>query len=70
MEKEAIDRKQLLHEINCLISGYCEGCLLQKHHADESGKRKSHKFCISKCTVGGQIKELGSRLTGKRKTEK
>ncbi|RHW42285.1 zinc-finger domain-containing protein [Neobacillus notoginsengisoli] len=70
MEKETIDRKQLLHKINCLFSEYCEGCFLQKVNSDEGGKRKSHKFCISKCTVGGEIRELGSKLTGKKKGKK
>ncbi|RDU36414.1 zinc-finger domain-containing protein [Neobacillus piezotolerans] len=66
MEKEAIGRKQLLQEINCLIQGYCEGCFLYRQNVLDSGKRKSHKFCISECTVGGQIKELGCRLAGNR----
>ncbi|WP_316569859.1 zinc-finger domain-containing protein [Neobacillus sp. YIM B06451] len=70
MEKEAIVRKQLLEEINYLIQCYCDGCFLYRQNVLDSGKRKSHKFCISECTVGGQIRELGCRLQGNPVEEK
>ncbi|WP_253701524.1 zinc-finger domain-containing protein [Bacillus sp. FJAT-27445] len=70
MKREAIERKQLLEELNFLIQHYCDGCFLYRQNVLDSGKRKSHKFCISNCTVGGEIKELGGRLTEIRLNEK
>ncbi|OCA91533.1 hypothetical protein A8F94_03025 [Bacillus sp. FJAT-27225] len=60
-----MDRKLIFNEINALLAGYCDGCFLQKQNMNDAGRRKSHKFCISQCTVGAQLKSLGSQLSGK-----
>ncbi|WP_442853234.1 zinc-finger domain-containing protein [Bacillus sp. EB01] len=65
MEKRTIERRQLFREINSLLVQYCDGCFLQKQNLADSGRRKSHKFCISQCTVGEQLKSLGDQLSGK-----
>ncbi|RSD26566.1 zinc-finger domain-containing protein [Mesobacillus subterraneus] len=55
-------RKQILAEVETLLSTYCNGCFLKKHHQQENGKRYAHRFCITECTVGNQIKACGNRL--------
>ncbi|WNS73955.1 zinc-finger domain-containing protein [Bacillus sp. DTU_2020_1000418_1_SI_GHA_SEK_038] len=55
-------RKQIFDEVEELMITYCQGCLLHKHHKDEKGRRYAHRFCITKCTVGEQIKLTGSKL--------
>ncbi|PLR77213.1 zinc-finger domain-containing protein [Bacillus sp. V3-13] len=56
-------RKELLHEMGELMSHYCEGCFLHKHHRKEKGKKYAHRFCITQCTVGEKIKAYGNKLS-------
>ena len=57
-----MSRKEILAEVENLLSTYCNGCFLKKHHKHEKGKRFAHKFCITECTVGNQIKTCGNKL--------
>jgi hypothetical protein len=56
-------RKQLFKEVEQLMKQYCDGCFLYQHIKTEQGKRRAHRFCITKCTVGERIKSYGSRLS-------
>ncbi|MFB6466083.1 zinc-finger domain-containing protein [Cytobacillus sp. Hz8] len=58
-----MDRKKLLDEMDYIMSQYCENCFLYKYHRDEKGKRFAHRFCITKCTVGEQLKYFGKELS-------
>jgi hypothetical protein len=59
--KEA-DRKELLTQVEALMSQYCDGCFLHLQLKKESGKRFAHRFCITQCTVGEQLKEYGRKF--------
>ncbi|MEH7441617.1 zinc-finger domain-containing protein [Bacillus sp. JJ1122] len=59
---KSLTRKEILAEVETLLSTYCNGCFLKKHHQVEKGKRFAHRFCITECTVGNQIKSCGNRL--------
>lgn len=56
---------QLINEIDCLFSTYCEGCLVRAALRKEKGKTAAHSFCIHACTVGEEIKEIGAKLQKK-----
>lgn len=56
-------RKKIYEQMEDLMVTYCHGCLLYKHHKEEKGRTFAHRFCITKCTVGEQIKQIGSKLT-------
>jgi len=58
-----LSRKQIFQEVEELMKNYCRDCFLQKLHRDEKGKRYAHRFCITECTVGEKIKEIGKKLT-------
>ncbi|MGG7618010.1 zinc-finger domain-containing protein [Bacillus coreaensis] len=58
-----LSRQQILREVEELMGRYCKECFLHKHHKDEKGRRYAHRFCITSCTVGEKIKEVGKRLT-------
>ncbi|WJY28552.1 MULTISPECIES: zinc-finger domain-containing protein [Sporosarcina] len=57
MEKAAI-----ISDIDELLDEYCEGCLVKKTLTSERGKAEAHKFCIKECTVGDQLRFLGSEM--------
>lgn len=52
-----------MKKIESLMVEYCDGCFLNKHLKEESGRRFAHRFCISQCTVGNEMKEYGKKLT-------
>ncbi|MFE8702153.1 zinc-finger domain-containing protein [Cytobacillus sp. FJAT-54145] len=58
-----MNRRQILQEVEELMTSYCKGCFLHKLHKDEKGRRYAHRFCINKCTVGEKIKNYGEKLT-------
>ncbi|MBL5767054.1 zinc-finger domain-containing protein [Heyndrickxia sporothermodurans] len=58
-----MERSKLLLEINELLSTYCGDCLVKAALRKEYHKTYAHQFCIQKCTVGEQLKELGKQLT-------
>ncbi|WOV85464.1 zinc-finger domain-containing protein [Sporosarcina jeotgali] len=52
----------VITEIDELLDMYCEGCLVKKQLTQERGKTEAHKFCIRECTVGDQLRFLGSEM--------
>lgn len=52
----------VISEIDELLDTYCESCLVKKHLTDERGKAEAHKFCIRECTIGDQLRFLGSEM--------
>lgn len=62
-------RKDVLAVVDHLLTAYCNGCFLKTHHRNENGKNFAHKFCITECTVGEEIKKYGKSL-GNEKAEK
>ncbi len=57
-----LNKIDLIQDIDELIDRYCEGCFLKKQLREERGKSGAHKFCITGCTVGEQLKFLGTEL--------
>ncbi len=55
-------RKQIYEELEVALS-FCEGCFLQKHFRKQNGRTFAHQFCLSQCTVGEKLKQLGNELT-------
>ncbi|NRD80508.1 zinc-finger domain-containing protein [Bacillus sp. BRMEA1] len=55
-------RRELLSQMELVMKQYCEGCFLHQHLKKEGGRRKAHRFCITQCTVGEQLKEYGKKL--------
>jgi Zinc-finger len=60
--KLSLKRKKLFYSVDTLLTTYCKGCLIYKHLKNEKGKCSAHKFCITQCTVGDQIQELGKKI--------
>ena len=60
MSKKA-KRMMLLDEVNRTLQDYCEGCFLYRTHRKEHGRLYAHKFCLSYCTVGQKLKEVGNK---------
>jgi hypothetical protein len=52
----------IMLEIDTVIDTYCSGCFLKRQLAKDKGKTAAHRFCIDGCTVGDQLKFLGSQL--------
>ncbi|WP_100331356.1 zinc-finger domain-containing protein [Bacillus xiapuensis] len=55
-------RKQVFDQVENLLQTYCQGCLLKATFRKEYGKAYAHKFCITQCTVGEQLKKCGEQL--------
>ncbi|HEY2420707.1 MAG TPA: zinc-finger domain-containing protein [Neobacillus sp.] len=55
-------RRELLTNVDFLMTSYCDGCFLHKQLKQEGGRRVAHHFCISQCTVGEKLKEFGKKL--------
>ncbi|RJS62464.1 zinc-finger domain-containing protein [Bacillus sp. PK3_68] len=49
-------------EVEEILQTYCDGCLLKVTFRKEKGKAYAHKFCITKCTVGEQLRKCGEQL--------
>ncbi|WP_110927677.1 zinc-finger domain-containing protein [Bacillus massiliglaciei] len=56
------DRRRVFKEVEEVLDHYCQGCFVKKHFRKEKGKTYAHQFCISECTVGAKLKELGNAL--------
>ncbi|MBO8177416.1 zinc-finger domain-containing protein [Aeribacillus pallidus] len=56
-------RKEVIAQVDELLTMYCDGCWLKAHFRKEFGKTFAHKFCIQQCTVGEKIKKIGRKLT-------
>lgn len=52
----------IINEIDDMLSTYCEGCFVKAQLRKDGGKTAAHRFCISECTVGTQLKFLGQEL--------
>lgn len=55
-------RKKLYEDIEENLA-ICEGCFIQKHFRKQIGRTFAHQFCLSQCTVGEKLKQLGKELT-------
>ena len=58
-----LKREVVFTEIEKLMIDYCQDCFLYKHNREEKGRCSAHRFCITNCTVGEEIKKLGSKLS-------
>nr|WP_241864557.1 zinc-finger domain-containing protein [Staphylococcus massiliensis] len=56
------EEKKAIQSIDKLMNQYCHRCLLKTHLRKAYGKTHAHQFCISECSVGKQIKQLGNEL--------
>ena len=50
-----------IEKIDELMNTYCDKCLL-KTHIRKQKENTSTSFCISECSIGKQIKQLGNEL--------
>lgn len=57
-----MNRKEIFCRMGELMDTYCTDCFLYKYHRSEKGRNYAHRFCITQCTVGSQIKSYGKRL--------
>jgi len=57
------NRKVFYQSIDYLLTNYCQGCFLYQYHKKEHGKSYAHQFCIKKCTVGEELKNIGKKLS-------
>ena len=55
-------RKEIFCRMEELMDTYCTDCFLYKYHRSEKGRNFAHRFCITECTVGEQIKRYGKKL--------
>ena len=62
MERRSEQRVQVLNEIEQTLETYCSDCFVYRYHRKDFGRTHAHKFCLSSCTVGSGLKELGDRL--------
>lgn len=54
--------KEAIATIDHLMNTYCDHCLLKQHIKKTEGKTQAHHFCISECSIGKEIKQLGNEL--------
>ena len=59
-----MDRKKTIEEAEALMNEMCKDCFVYKQFRRDFGRRQAHKFCISQCTVGEKLKQIGERLGG------
>lgn len=52
----------MLTEVEALFTVYCKDCFLHKQLKKDHGRRHAHRFCITKCTVGEQLRSYGNRM--------
>ncbi|SIT66171.1 zinc-finger domain-containing protein [Edaphobacillus lindanitolerans] len=57
-----MNKVNLIQDIDELLDRYCDGCFLKKQLREDHGKAAAHKFCIDGCTVGEQLRFLGTEL--------
>lgn len=57
-----VERQTIMQEIDSVMDRYCEGCLVKKTLNKERGKTAAHRFCIQTCTIGDQLRFLGSEM--------
>jgi len=52
----------VIREIDEMLETYCDGCFIKRELKSNGGKTVAHRFCITQCTVGEQLRFLGSEL--------
>lgn len=52
----------IMNEIDGILDAYCDGCFLKIQLTKDKGKSGAHKFCITTCTIGEQLKFLGQEM--------
>lgn len=57
-----VNRIEIMNEIDEVMDRYCHGCLLKQALNTERGKTAAHRFCISECTIGDQLRFLGNEM--------
>lgn len=55
-------KKDVLKQVDLLLSTYCDGCFLHNQLVRDSGRTQAHRFCINQCTVGETLKKMGTNL--------
>ncbi len=60
--REKGHKKRMYKQVDHLLSTYCQGCFLHKQLAADHGRRYAHRFCITQCTVGEQLRRMGNQL--------
>ncbi|MGE7759533.1 zinc-finger domain-containing protein [Peribacillus sp. NPDC097895] len=58
-----MNRKRIYEEVEDVLASFCQDCFLRKHFRKEKGRSYAHQFCISECTVGEKLKQLGNELS-------
>ncbi len=56
-----MDRQQWLARIDALHDTYCVNCPIKATLTKEKSKTAAHRFCITTCTVGEELKQCGRR---------
>ncbi|MHC0035728.1 zinc-finger domain-containing protein [Pseudoneobacillus sp. C159] len=59
---KGLNKQQILASLDKVQKQYCKGCFLHKQLKIEKGRRYAHRFCITQCTVGEEIKKYGQQL--------
>ncbi|CAH0347401.1 zinc-finger domain-containing protein [Bacillus sp. CECT 9360] len=59
-----MNRKVIYSEVEAVLEDYCKDCFLYSTLRKEKGRNHAHKFCISQCTVGEKLKDIGHKLAG------
>ncbi|TWT01004.1 zinc-finger domain-containing protein [Planomicrobium sp. CPCC 101079] len=57
-----MNKLSIMNEIDEMLDTYCEGCFVKRQIRKDHGKTAAHRFCISECTVGSQLRFLGEEL--------
>ena len=57
-----MNKLSIINEIDEMLNTYCEGCFVRTQIRKDQGKTAAHRFCISSCTIGTQLKFLGNEL--------
>ncbi|KIL48876.1 hypothetical protein KP77_20870 [Jeotgalibacillus alimentarius] len=58
-----MEKQVALSAVDELMNTYCKSCPVKKQLRAEKGKLYAHKFCITECSIGMKIKELGKQLS-------
>lgn len=64
MDKKSAKKAAFL-KVDYILTSYCDGCFLHKQLVEDLGRTHAHRFCISECTVGDQLKKIGNGLNNK-----
>ncbi|MGV3243940.1 zinc-finger domain-containing protein [Staphylococcus sp. 11261D007BR] len=55
-------KKEAIATIDQLMNQYCKQCLIKNHLRKTKSKTQAHHFCISECSIGKQIQQIGNEL--------